>query len=187
MSEPKRAILDVDGILWSLWDSFVSPALHKKYGVPMIEPTSWNFHQQWCTDEQFMAEVHLAHRLQITVPPFEGAAELFAILDAKGFEVVVASHRAKQTASVLQKWLNKYGLAPYSGTYCGSSKHFLMQSGDLIIDDAPHTMLHAASIAATSLTLNYEYNKEAIAQVGAHGFATLGGMVTWIKSNISSI
>ena len=184
MTEPKRAILDVDGTLWDLWGSFISPALHRKYKAPLTEQTSWDWYKQWCTEEQFYAEVNLAHQLQITVPPFEGAGDLFAILDAKGFEVIVASHRTKQTAAVLQKWLNKYGLQPYSGVYCGSSKYFLMQPGDLVIDDAPGTILYAADIGAVPITIAYHYNIEAIAQAKGAGFLTLGGVVKWIKSNV---
>lgn len=187
---PKRAILDVDGILWALTapPGPVAVALHKKYRVPLVEPTHWNFHQDFCTDEQFMALVNEAHAMQIAFPPFEGAKQLMEVLDQKGYEVVIASHRIKQTAHTLQKWLNKYELQPYSGVYCGSSKHFLIGVNDLVIDDSPATIEFAQKGGAQVLSLKYAYNAQAMQGLNNGtpnpvGFDNLEEIATWIRAH----
>ncbi len=185
---PKRAIVDVDGTLWSL-TARIRKLAKDMWDIEMDEPDSWNAHRKHMTDDEFYILVRAAHASQLYGSPYFGAYSLFDALNKQGYEVIVASHRTPQTAHYLVKWLQHNGLEPYSGVYTGVDKHFLIRPEDLVIDDAPHTIEHVVRMGAKAIGLTYRYNRDILGWVNREevpnmqkpkGFHTLEEMAAWI-------
>lgn len=184
----KRAILDVDNTLWDLMAPVheLLDMLHGPFKWGVVD--QWNHHRDFVTDEQFYSAVASCHASQITYSAFRGAALLFDSLDKTGWEVVVASVRAPQRAASLIEWLDHCGLGPYTGVYSGADKHFLIRTGDLVIDDNPETIIYAGRAGAQAISLIYPYNREALRKpsIGTpapKGFYALEAMALWVRQN----
>ncbi len=185
MTKPKRAILDVDGILWDL-GAVVRARAKAMWGIVLPKAKTWDSYLEKLTKQEFYLLVRAAHAGQIFYEPLKGAYTLFDSLNKTGHEVIVASHRERQTAPRLVRWLELKGLTPYSGIYTGVDKHFLIGTGDLVIDDAPDTIKVAQVKGAQSVSLTYPYNREALKGQGNGapkpiGFHSLEAMATWIR------
>ena len=155
-----RCILDVDGILWD-FHTPLHVRLHELYDFPDMEPTCWDWYKAWgITDKQFYKAVDDVHAQQIMYRPLDGAYSLFKTLNDCGFEVFVASHRRTQTAHKLAAWLNSHHLQPYSALYCGPSKKQFFRTGDLLIDDAPHTIELGCDLGMDVVYLEWPWNKD---------------------------
>lgn len=158
----RRAIIDVDGTLWDLHTP-LNKLLSELYpGFPPDLPTSWNYFLDYITKEQFYAAVDIVHKSQSEHSPFLGAAYLFSVLTDKNLEIVVASHRAYNTAHTLVEWLNKHDLYPYSTVYTGPDKTRFIRKGDIVIDDAPKTISHAFVEGACVYYLSWPWNERMV-------------------------
>ena len=159
----KRAIVDVDGTLWDLHNPLQN-VLHKLYSqLPKTLPTKWDWFDDYdVKPSQFYTVVNMVHELQTstgTAKAYAGAKQLFKLLNDQKWEVIVASHRKYDTAGQLAGWLYVEGLGPYSGVYTGQDKKFLFREGDLVIDDAPDTILWAADKGCDVWYLAWPWNE----------------------------
>ena len=156
----RRAIVDVDGTLWDLHGP-LNTLLSKLFpGFPNELPKDWNYFLSYITKDQFFAAVDSVHRSQLQYPPFLGADHLFSLLSQLDLEIVVASHRAYNTAHTLAEWLSVNGLRPYSTLYTGPDKTRFIRKGDIVIDDAPGTIDFALKKGATSYYVSWPWNKD---------------------------
>jgi hypothetical protein len=104
--------------------------------------------------------VERTHRQQYKTEPFEGATELLEALAGAGYQIIIASHRQAGNGIRLARWLDKYLPNIWSGMYSGPDKIFLIDKGDLVIDDSPHTIDEALKIGAEVWTLRWPWNRE---------------------------
>jgi beta-phosphoglucomutase-like phosphatase (HAD superfamily) len=112
------------------------------------------------TTEQFYECCDAVHGIQMrSHKPLPGAYGLFEMLNHYDTEIFVASARDKSMAPKMANWLQKYHLTPYSGLYTGPDKHNLFTEGDIVIDDAPHTIEFAKAIGAIPVYLDWPWNE----------------------------
>lgn len=178
----KLAIVDVDDTLWNFSEPLLK-ILHERHGLPEKLNRDWNWYLEYgITERQFKRAIEYAHEAQALYEPFPGALELFAYLDKSGREVVVASHRPRQKAPGLVRWLERRRLEPYSGVYCGASKEFLIEAGPttLVVDDKPATINYAAGLGAIVITIAYPWNAGTLATYRAKNMRDL---VRWLRAN----
>ena len=156
----RRVIVDVDGTLWDLHTP-LNKLLAKLYpGFPPDLPTDWNYFESYITKDQFYAAVDVVHKTQSDYPAFVGAGYLFNVLSQLDLEIVVASHRAPNTAHLLARWLNENDLEPCSILYTGNDKKPFIRQGDIVIDDAPATIQYALANGASSYYLSWPWNEK---------------------------
>ena len=159
----RHCILDCDNILWPL-ASYMQPIFVAKFGVPAELSSEWNWYKEWMSEADFYGVVDEAHSRQLEHQPFDGAAELFEALDESGYQIIVASHRNHRAAADLAAWITFNLSDKWSGVYTGPDKHWLIQKGDLVIDDAPHTIAYANSVGAEPWTLIWPWNESSAAR-----------------------
>lgn len=156
----RRAIVDMDGTLVDLHTPLIKVFRTFYPQIPAEPSTDWDWYKDYgITDAQFYTVVDLLHRTQHDTPPLPGARELFMVLNQRGFEIIVASHRQNGSAPALGRWLAKNGLEPYSGLYTGFDKKFLIRAGDIVIDDAPSTIKYAIDKFAFPVYLGWPWNQ----------------------------
>jgi len=159
----RRAVVDVDGTLWNFHKP-LHVQLHRLYDFPNVSTdkiTHWNWYFDYgITKSQFYKAVDIVHRNQNQHSPYLGVRELFTTLDDLGYEVIVASHRSAQIAHHLTKWLNNHWIYPYSMVYAGPDKSQFFRRGDLLIDDAPHTIEDGLSLGMDVMYLEWPWNTD---------------------------
>lgn len=170
-----RIIVDVDAVLWD-FHSVLMRKLNEEYDVPFMLPTRWDWYEEFVSKKDFYKTVDEVHAVQIDYRPFPFAPILLRNLSKYNKEVFIASHRKLGSAPALAKWLNEYDMNYYSGLYTGDNKLTLVKSGDIIIDDAPHTADLAVRKGAMALVPAWPWNTETIAA----RFNTLEDIDRWI-------
>ena len=111
------------------------------------------------TKKEFYKAVVDVHNNQLAFTPFVYTYELFKLLDRLGFEVFVASHRDAQSAAVLGLWLWEHDLTPYTLLYAGNNKKQFFRTGDVLIDDAPHTIEYGCDLGMDVVYTAWPWNK----------------------------
>ena len=177
----KRAMVDVDGTLWNFHKP-LHVQLHRLYDFPNV-PTDKITHWNWYFDygiskSQFYKAVDMVHKNQDRHPPYAGAIKLLRTLDELGYEVIVASHRRPQIAHILARWLEKNMIYPYSTLYAGPDKSQFFRRGDLLIDDAPHTIENGLALGMDVMYLEWPWNTG----LGGFRFGTLHDIVETLRN-----
>jgi len=176
----KRAIVDVDQVLYNLHTPLIS-RLNEKFNLRMPDPPrTWTFYDDYgISKSDFYKEVDLVHYRQWRTPPDWAAGELFRVLKRRGYETIVASHRRSELTPALAGWLERFGMTPFAGVYCGYDKSFLYGPDVLVIDDSPENIKNALEVRGLVLTISYPYN--AHVGGGAVYFDSLADLVKWLE------
>jgi len=179
-----KAILDVDGILWDFHRPLFNKLSKRFSGLPKSLPAEWNWFRKYMTDQEFYDCVFDTHVEQVGYSVFPGTDLLLHVLDEKNIEVMIASNRDSALIYNLSRWLYTNRVAPISGIYAGYDKSFLIERGDLLIDDNPGTIRYASSIRAASLTLKWPWNNEVKDLPYVARFDSLYFMAKWVDENV---
>ena len=176
----KLAVIDVDQVLWNLHSPLIQ-RLNDKYNLRIPDPPqTWIFYDEYgISESDFYQEVDAVHVSQWRTPPDWAAGELFKVLKRKGYETIVASHRRSEMTPALAGWLERFGMTPFSGVYCGYNKSFLFGPDVLVIDDSPANIKNALDAGSLVLTITYPYN--AHVGGGAVYFDSLADIVRWVE------
>jgi len=173
-------LCDVDSILWP----FEAPAFEeaKKIVPDFPSPAFWNrwdiFTHGGIPREDLAPMFRRAHEKQKDYAPFPGANEMLNLLSDHG-QIIIASHRDPDSRYDLEAWLRRHQL-PYDEIYVGDDKCSLFICGniDLVIDDAPQTLLAAQQWGITSIGLSWPWN------IGAPCdglFPDLWALTAWLR------
>ncbi len=155
-----KVVVDVDCTLWN-FNAPLLQWLNKFYGMPIEQARDWGWYKKYISDKEFYRAVDVVHARQMEYKPFSGAQSFFASLNTnKGIEIWIASHRKLGSAPALASWLEKYDLGPYSGLYTGPNKLQLLSAGDILIDDAPHTVTDAKKMGVQTLVPAWPWNRD---------------------------
>jgi phosphoglycolate phosphatase-like HAD superfamily hydrolase len=156
----RRVIVDVDGTLVDFHRPLQKYIRQQYPDVPKELPGEWNWFSPYMTTEQFYECCDAVHGIQMrSHKPLPGAYGLFEMLNHYDTEIFVASARDKSMAPKMANWLQKYHLTPYSGLYTGPDKHSLFTEGDIVIDDAPHTIEFCKAVGAIPVYLDWPWNE----------------------------
>jgi len=177
----KRAIVDCDQVLWNLHTPLIV-RLNERFNLRMPDPPrTWTFYDDYgISKSDFYTEVDAVHTRQWRTSPDWSAGELFRVLQRQGYEVIVASHRKSSMTPTLAGWLERFGLTPFAGVYCGYDKSFLYEPDVLVIDDSPQNIKNALEAGGLVLTITYPYN--AHVGDGAVYFDSLSDIVKWLEA-----
>lgn len=159
----RKCLLDADNTLWGL-AAYMRPIFVARFGMPDRLFRGWDEYKDWMSDGDFYSAVDEAHAKQLEHQPFDGAAELFEALDESGYQIIIASHRNHRAAADLAAWITFNLSDRWSGVYTGPDKHWLIGKGDLVIDDAPHTIEYANQVGAEPWTLSWPWNENSVAR-----------------------
>jgi hypothetical protein len=140
----KRIIVDIDNTLWNLapvlWEHL------KVYSPKMPPPPEWNywdFLEEYVTIEELLQVLKHIHMQQDKYPPYPDSKQFLEALKKRGFYIVIASHRGRNTLAPTVKWLEENGLL-FDEVHLSRDKSVLFEKSWAIIDDSPHTLDKAA-------------------------------------------
>jgi uncharacterized HAD superfamily protein len=157
-----RIAVDIDSTLHHYWDILEAVA-KRRFGVeiPYERQTVWEI--DVLRPEQVHAvveETHRAHHI-LAATPYPDAVETIGAWHAAGHFIHVTSHRRDQAYEATRQWLDRIGLA-YDELYCSRDKVArATEIGiDVLIDDAPETLLKALDAGMTAATLLHPWNRD---------------------------
>jgi uncharacterized HAD superfamily protein len=157
-----RIAVDIDSTLHHYWDTLEAVA-KRRFGVeiPYERQTVWEI--DVLRPEQVHAVVEETHRAQhiLAATPYPDAVETIGAWHAAGHFIHVTSHRRDQAHEATRQWLDRIGLA-YDELYCSRDKVArATEIGiDVLIDDAPETLLKALDAGMTAATLLHPWNRD---------------------------
>lgn len=159
VSRIKKAVVDIDGILWLMGPPWWEVIKKIAPDCPCPGTTGeWDFYKGYLTDEEMAATVLEVHMNQHKYHGFESAHRLTKSLQRNGYYVTIASHRDPRSRESTIKWLEKRGI-PYDDLYTGFDKHFLLDDAEVFVDDSPLSQKIAVDKGVTVFSIEYGYNK----------------------------
>jgi hypothetical protein len=157
-----RIAIDIDSTLHHYWDQLAAAA-RRRFGVdlPYAEQRTWDI--ALLRPEQLracVAETH-AERQVLAALPYPGAVEAIAAWHERGHYIHVTSHRTPAAAEATARWLAAIGL-PYDDLHCSDDKltRCLELGIELLIDDAPGTLVRALDAGLLAATLEHPWNQD---------------------------
>ena len=174
----RRIIIDIDNTLWDL-----SPVLweHLRTVNPkMPEPTQWNYWDFWekyVTKKDLYQVLKNIHMQQDQHLPYRESKHFLETLKERGFFIIIASHREKNTYAVTEKWLRQNGLI-FDEIHLSHDKSVLFSDSWGIVDDSPLTLDKAAIAGIVRTGLLNPWNVDS-----AHPlFSNLAEVLNYIDS-----
>ncbi len=141
----RRIIVDIDNTLWNLapvlWEHL--KAVNSKMPGPS-EWDYWDFWEKYITMKELYDVLKNIHMKQDQYSPYPESKDFLEALKDRGFYIVIASHRDKQTYAVTTRWLMQNGL-PFDEVHLSHDKSVLISGSWGIVDDSPITLDKAAS------------------------------------------
>jgi hypothetical protein len=161
MRESKKAVVDIDGILWCMSNSW-SKIISRDYPncpLPTGKGHAWKFYEGYMTEEQMQETVLEIHMRQPEFMSFHDAGKITKALIKKGYHVTIASHRDPRAYAPTRKWLDLRDI-PYDDLYIGFDKHFLLDEAEVFIDDSPFSQQVAIDMGVPNVfSIKYDYNE----------------------------
>ncbi len=140
----KKIVVDIDNTLWNLapilWESL------KVYAPKIPAPSKWNYWDFWgeyVTIQELLRVLKNIHMQQDKYPPYPDSRPFLEGLRDRGFKIIIASHREKETFAPTVKWLEQNGLL-YDEVHLSDDKSVLFRESWAVIDDNPITLDKAA-------------------------------------------
>ena len=148
-----KIIVDIDNTLWPfapvLYERLkaVSPSI-----LPMTLWGAWKFWEKDMDTKTFYRVLKEIHMDQEEFAPYDDARQFLLALRERGFSIVIASHREKESYDATVRWLTRNGLV-HDEVYVLDDKSILFDGAFGVVDDSPVTLKKAreAGIVATGL------------------------------------
>jgi hypothetical protein len=156
---PRKIIVDIDNTLWDL-----GPELWKRLRAfnPRISPPAewkdWDFWEELVRTKDLYRALREVHMQQDQYLPYPESREFLATLRARGFYIIIASHREKGTLDPTLRWLRKYDLV-FDEVHLSSDKSVLFNDSWAIVDDSPVTLAKAAKAGIIRVGLRNPWNE----------------------------
>ena len=157
----KTAVIDIDNTLWQFCDAFYLELKKLNENFPGIDQWStFDFWEPYCSKEEFMAAINAIHFDQDNdrYRPYPEARDFLLSLSARGFHVIIASHRLAGTRQATERWLARHQL-PYDELHLSFDKTVLFDRAALVVDDAPATLERAMACGARVAGLLFPWNR----------------------------
>jgi len=176
----KKIIVDIDNTLWDL-----SPELwvHLKAFNPKMPPPSqwnnWDFWEGYLSWRDLFRALREIHNQQDIYSPYPDSRSFLTSLKERGFYILIASHREKDTLNPTVRWLKKNGLV-FDEVHLMDDKSELFDHSLAIIDDSPVTLEKAAQAGIVHAGLRTPWN----ANTGHPLFESLPEILGYIDSHL---
>jgi uncharacterized protein len=156
-----RIAIDIDSTLHHYWDDFAEAA-KRRFGVELpYDDQDWNIDR--LRPEQVRACVEETHRDDhiLAAEPYPGAVETIRAWHDEGHFIHITSHRRVEAHEATAAWLERIGL-PYDELYCSDDKVTRCREIgiELLIDDSPVNLAHAADAGIATATLSHPWNRD---------------------------
>lgn len=155
----RRIIIDIDNTLWDL-----APVLYERLqtaspGFPHHSQWhNWSFWKGLIPAERLYGIVRDVHMDQETFEPYSDSRGFLERLRRKGFHIIIASHREKQTYASTERWLHKHGL-PFDEIHLSYDKTVLFDDCWAVVDDSPVTLEAARRAGIVRAGLKNPWNE----------------------------
>jgi hypothetical protein len=162
-----RLLVDMDNTLYA---APFAEAARVMWGVdapPSSEVGSWLWYKDYLTKEQWRTCINLVHNRQGFYLPFPRAVMIMRMAEDT-FHITVTSQRPATGKPAVDWWLATNKIPAHRTVITDKSKQSLFKEGDIVIDDAPHNIVHALQRGAHVITLSYPYNKHTEALGARH-------------------
>jgi hypothetical protein len=157
-----RIAIDIDSTLHHHWP-LVAAAAQRRFGNELPYERQVPSTPIRLTDEQLrlcIADTH-ADEAITAARPYPHAVETVNAWGDAGHRVHVTSHRAARSVAATRRWLHAIGLR-HDALFCGDDKiAYCRREGiELLIDDAPDTLLRALDAGLRAASLRHPWNGE---------------------------
>ncbi len=155
----RRIVIDIDNTLWDL-----APVLYEKlceenrYMPHHSQWRSWHFWKGLISAERLYGIIRDVHMVQDAFEPYEQSRDFLNLLREKGFYIVIASHREKETYAATRRWLEKHGL-PFDEIHLSYDKSILFDTCWAVVDDSPITLEKARQAGIVRVGLKNPWNE----------------------------
>ena len=153
-----RIIVDIDNTLWDLapelWEEL------KKVNPRMGPPDQWGSREsleRYLPLEEFFRVLKIIHMRQEAYPPFPESQDFLSGLKERGFYVVIASHRSKESYGPTVNWLRKHHLS-FDEVHLSFDKSVLFAGSVALVDDSPNNLDKAVEAGLLGTGLIYPWN-----------------------------
>jgi hypothetical protein len=154
-----KIIVDIDNTLWPfapvLYEYLreVSPAI-----APVEEWGAWKFWERDMDSKTFYKVLKRIHMSQEEFAPYEHAQWFLSSLKERGFSILIASHREKESHGPTERWLRKYDLY-FDELHVLNDKSKLFDGVFGVVDDSPITLTKAAEAGLVATGLLFPWNE----------------------------
>lgn len=157
-----KIAVDIDSTLHHYWDQLAAAA-RRRFGVDLRYEQQLTWEVALLRPEQLracVAETHADEQV-LGALPYPGAVESIAEWHARGHWIHVTSHRTVASRDATERWLDSIGL-PHDDLHCSDDKLTRCRELgiELLIDDAPGTLLGALDAGMIAATLIHPWNRE---------------------------
>jgi FMN phosphatase YigB (HAD superfamily) len=176
-----RIIVDIDNTLWDLapelWERL------KKVNPLMPAPDQWGTREsleRYMPLKEFFQVLKIIHMHQETYPPFPESGYFLGGLKERGFYIVIASHRSKDSYGPTVNWLKKYHLS-FDEVHLSYDKSVLFAESLALVDDSPINLDKAVEAGLLGTGLIYPWNERS----GHPLFQNLIEVLEYLDSKLS--
>ncbi len=176
----KKIIVDIDNTLWDLSPELWTHLIPYNRRIP--SPAHWNdwdFWEEHVPLRDLLRALRKVHDQQDLYLPYPESRAFLKGLKERGFNILIASHRDKDTLDPTLRWLKKHDL-PYDEVHLTGDKTVLFDRSVAIVDDSPVTLEKAAEAGIVHAGLLAPWN----AGTGHPLFKTLPEVLEYIDSRI---
>jgi hypothetical protein len=182
MIKMKKAVIDVDEILWPFSKAFYEEVVAsgiENFPVPE-EFNYWSIFWEYLPKNQAFIFFDKVHCKQCLYKPYKDAKRFLEFLKEDGYYIIIASHRDPKFRDELVKWLDMNHL-PYGEVHISFDKTTLFNDPDvkLVVDDRPETLVKGEAAGVTALGLLKPWNRRC---GKLHLFKTLPDIIRFIKT-----
>lgn len=155
----KVAIVDIDNTLWDFASVLYDELIKINASLPTPEGWHcWDFWKQYLKADDFYQAINRIHLKQDAFGVYPDAEVFLKELKAKGYKVVIASHRSEQSRTPTVNWLVKHNLS-FDDLHLSYDKTVLFNSCSVVVDDSPHVLEKALKFNLTATGLEFAWNK----------------------------
>jgi hypothetical protein len=157
----RKAVIDVDEILWSFSKAFYDEIKLHGYDVPVPDEWDhWSIFWLWLPKQEAFLIFDVIHGRQSKYAPYKDAKEFLTKLRNMGYYIIIASHRNPDLKDELIKWLDTYEL-PYDELHVSFDKTVLFDDPciKLVVDDRPETLVKAKDAGKIAVGLMKPWNR----------------------------
>ncbi len=155
----RKIIVDIDNTLWDLAPVLYERLLEASPGFPHHSQwRTWSFWKGLIPAEQLYGIIRDVHMEQDTFEPYGQSRSFLEQLHRKGFQIIIASHREKETFTSTRRWLWKHGL-PFDDIHLSYDKTVLFDDCWAVVDDSPVTLEKARQAGIVRAGLKNPWNE----------------------------
>lgn len=155
----KVAIVDIDNTLWDFASVLYDELIKINTSLPTPEDWHcWDFWKGYMHAHDFYQAIDRIHLRQDTFGVYPDAKDFLKELKSKGYKIIIASHRSKQSQLPTLNWLYKHNLF-FDELHLSYDKTVLFNRCSVVIDDSPQILEKALKSNLIATGLEFAWNR----------------------------